>query len=85
MGPAEPVVCAPAPDPEGLPPAPVPLAAAEPDGLEALPECVAADADDADADFEADADVTLATEEEPDTLTTAEPPLMEPAVPDMSP
>ena len=77
------MVCAPAPDPEGLPAAPVPLAAAEPDGLEALPECVATDADDADAD--ADEPVTLATEEEPDTLTTAEPPLMEPAVPDMSP
>jgi hypothetical protein len=85
VGPAEPVVCAPAPDPvpEGL----LPLAAAEPDGLEALPDCDATDADDAEADFEADADepVTLATEEEPDTLTTAEPPLMEPAVPDMSP
>jgi len=86
VGPAEPVVWAPAP-PEGLLPAPVPLAAGEPDDLESPPDdFVATDADDPDADFEADADelVALATEEEPDTLTLAELPLMEPAVPDIS-
>jgi len=85
VGPAEPVVCAPEPDPVpvGLLPDPVPFPEAEPEGLDPLPEVdfVAADPD---ADDDAEALVELATDEEPDTLTTAEPPLIEPAVPDMS-
>ena len=86
VGPAVPV-CAPAPDPVpvALLPEPVPLAA-EPEGLDALPEDdfvpADADADEADAEPEADALVALATEE-PETLTAA-PPLIEPAVPDIS-
>jgi hypothetical protein len=88
VGPATPV-CAPVPDPVAvaLLPEPAPLAAAVPEGLDALPEAdfVAADADaaEADAEPEADAVVALATEE-PETLTAAELPLIEPAVPDIS-
>ncbi len=87
VGPATPV-CAPVPDPVAvaLLPEPAPLAAAVPEGLDALPEAdfVAADADAAEADAEpADAVVALDTEE-PETLTAAELPLIEPAVPDIS-
>lgn len=89
VGLADPVVCAPAaPVPVALLPEAVPLAAEVPEGLEAPPEAdfVAAFAEDAEAEFEAEADepVALAEEEEPATLTTAELPLMEPAVPDIS-
>lgn len=82
VGPARPV-CEPSPDPDPVPvawlPDPAPLAEAEPEGLEE--DLVAADVPDAEPD--AEALVALATEEE--TLTTEELPLMEPAVPDISP
>ena len=72
--------------PVALLPEPDPLAAAEPDGSDGLSgaETVAEDLEVAEDLADADALVELATEEEPDTLTAALLPLMDPALPDKS-